>query len=60
MSGTESGGGGRSVGATGGSGAALGLSPRGGALKQADIPTAISTHSGNASARDNVTALSRL
>ncbi len=43
----------------GGTGAALGLSRRGGALKQAAIPTAIATHSGSASARDNLTAMSQ-
>jgi hypothetical protein len=54
MSGTESGGGGRSV---GGGGALLGLSLRG-ALKQAASPAAISTHSGGASAREKLTAVS--
>jgi hypothetical protein len=59
MSGTEAGDGGRSVGG-GGTGTVLGVSLRGGALKHAAIPTAIVTHSGSASARDNLTAVSRL
>jgi hypothetical protein len=58
MSGTASGAGGRSIGGAG-TGVALGLSRRGGALKQPAIPTVIATHSGSASARDKLTAESQ-
>jgi hypothetical protein len=57
MSGTVSGDGGRSLG--GGTGVALGLCLRD-ALKQAAIPTAITMDSGSTSARENLTAVSRL
>jgi hypothetical protein len=59
MSGTDAGEGGRSVGGAG-TGVVLGASLRGGALKQPAIPIAIATHSGSASARGNLTAVSRL
>ena len=58
MSGIDCGAGGCSAAGGGGTGEP-GLSRRGGALKQAAIPTAIATHSGSASARDNLTAMSQ-
>jgi hypothetical protein len=58
MSGTDCGACGCSA-AGGGGAEELGLSRRGGALKQAAIPTAIAAHSGSASGRDNLTAMSQ-